>query len=115
MTKIKIPKNCLKKFKERYVTYPSIIEIETTNSKEKIETFFSKYKILWRSEVVSSDFSQITSDKLIDYDPTGIMVYIKGDYYIFILTTETNMDVSKLTLSRLKKLLKEDGNNSRTT
>jgi hypothetical protein len=115
MTKTKITKNCLKKFKQRHVTYPSIIEIRTTNCNEKIETFFIKYKILWRSEVVNSDFNQITIDKLIDYDPTGIMVYIKGGNHIFILTTETNMDVSKLTLSRLKKLLKEDGNNGRTT
>jgi len=43
------------------------------------------------------------------------MVYIKNNTHIFILTTESRMDVARLTLSRLKKILKEDGNNSRTT
>lgn len=110
-----IPKNCIKTFKSRYTTYPSILEIFSLTGSEKINQFFSKSTILWRKEWVDTlDTTKIT-DKLIDYDSSGIMVYIKNNTHIFILTTESRMDVARLTLSRLKKILKEDGNNSRTT
>lgn len=111
-----IPKNCIKTFKSRYTTYPSILErIGGLSGSDKIEQFFSKYTILWRREMTDTlDITKIT-DKLIDYDSSGIMVYIKNSTHIFILTTESRMDVAKLTLSRLKKILKEDGNNGRTT
>ena len=111
-----IPKNCIKTFKSRYMTYPSILEkISTIESSDNIEKYFSKYMILWRKEFTNDDDTTRVTDKLIDYDSTGIMVYIKEERHIFILTTESRMDVAKLTLSRLKKILKENGNNSRTT
>lgn len=102
-----IPKNCIKKFKERFKIYPSIIQFGASKSKmEEIDIFFKKYKILWRCEYIDNITGVITTDKLIDYDATGTMVYINKHYNIFILTTESNIDVVRLTLSRLNKILK---------
>lgn len=107
----KIPKNCIKSFKKRYEVYPSILDFFCTNYEEKIKSYFSKSLTLWRKETHTDDGS-VYVDTLLDYDPTGIMVYIKNNKHIFILTTENRMDVAKLTLTRLKKILKENGNNS---
>lgn len=100
-----IPKNCIKTFKNRYNTYPSILEIVSMEGSDKINEFFSNYTTLWRR--VYSDCDKVkTTDKLIDYDPTGIMIYINEGVHIFIMTTERRMDVAQLTLSRLRKILK---------
>ena len=111
-----IPKNCIKNFKKRFKIYPSVIRVGLTHNfdREKIDIFFQKYKILWRYEYVDNSTGDISIDKLIDYDSTGIFIYINRSYHIFILTTELNMDVVRLTLSILNKILKENGNNSKT-
>lgn len=104
-----IPKHCIKKFKELYVHHPSVLEVlPNPYAKDKIQTFFSKSRIVWRREYTNSSCIDFIQKKLLDYDPSGIMVYIQNDYHIFILTTEDRMDVAKLTLSRIKKIIKEN-------
>lgn len=108
----KIPKNCIKTFKKRYQVYPSVLDVFFIENTDKIKDFFNKYTILWRTESIDVEDKTSITNKLIDYDSTGIMVYIKKERHIFILATESRMDVAKLTLSRLKKILKDNGNNS---
>jgi hypothetical protein len=80
---------------------------------ELVNKFFSKSRVVWRHEVYKENNEVRTYYKLLEYDPAGVMVYIYDEVNIFILTTEDRMDVAKLTISRLKKLIRdENGNNS---
>lgn len=115
----KIPKHCIKKFKEHYTSYPSILSIPDLNINDDINKFFSKSRIVWREEHIDSDGVINTTHKLVDYDSSGVMVFISKSPTIYntgnvyILTTEARMDVAKLTISRLNKI--KNGNNSGTT
>ncbi len=108
-----IPEHCIVKFEKDHGSYPSILEMIPIHNKELLNKFFSKSRVIWRNEI-TNDIRTRTIHKLIDYDPSGVMVYINEEINIFILTTESRLDVAKLTLTRLKKL-NQDGNNSGTT
>lgn len=109
----KIPQNCIEFFKELHTYFPSVIEIGLNIKQTDVINFFSKYRVVWRTEFVNDEGKIREVDKLIDYDPSGIMVYVYDGYRIFIMTTESRIDVAKLTINRLKKLT--NGNNLGTT
>ena len=114
----KIPKHCIKKFKELYTSYPSILCLFGNIESDVVNKFFYKSRIVWREEHTDSEGYTKTTRKLIDYDSSGVMVFINDaltidDVTIYLLTTEARMDVAKLTISRLNKI--KNGNNSGTT
>lgn len=98
-----IPKNCIKKFKKTYNVYPSIFEFNDITINSDIEKYFSKFNVLWRHETFTSYGELFVEHKLLDYDSTGVMVYIYGNKHIFILSTESKINVVKLTRQNLKK------------
>lgn len=97
-----VPKNCIKKFKKQHKIEPSLIEVDNglidTN---KLKDMLNKSTTLWSYYLHNSD--GISFKKLLDYDPSGIMIYLENNDVIFILSTEEKMNVANFTLSKLKK------------
>ncbi len=93
-------------FKERYKVEPSVLYFKNEKiDKEKIEKFLSKsYLIYVDKEVIGHKIVEI--DRLVEYDSSGILIYIKEGVDIFILTTADRLNVAEFTLHNLIKLNK---------
>ena len=93
-------------FKERYKLEPSVLYFKNEKiDKEKIEKFLSKsYMIYVNKEVI--DHKIIEVERLVEYDSSGILLYIKEGVDIFILTTADRLNVAEFTLHNLIKLNK---------
>lgn len=93
-------------FKERYKQIPSLLYIKNEKiPKESLEKFLSKsYLLFINKEVVDGKIVEI--ERLVEYDPSGIFIYIKDGVDIFILTTTDRLNVAEFTLHNLIKLNK---------
>lgn len=98
-----IPKHCIKKFKTKFNSYPCFISVNKEYVKTDIEKFFSKSYLVWFNERVNAEGQKTTTERFFEYDSTGIMVYIKEDGDIFILTTTDRQGVVYYMISNLKK------------
>lgn len=98
-----IPKHCIKNFKKKFNTYPSFISVEGGYIKTDLDKFFSKSLVVWSNDIVNSEGQKNTLERFIEYDSTGIMVYIKEDGNIFILTTQSRKNVAEFMVNNLKK------------
>ena len=101
-----IDERIIRIFKERYKVEPSILYFENEKiDKEKIEKFLNKsYLIYVNKEVI--DHKIVEVDRLVEYDSSGILIYIKGGVNIFIFTTADRLNVAEFTLHNLIKLNK---------
>ena len=52
------------------------------------------------------DHKIVEVDRLVEYDSSGILIYIKGGVNIFIFTTADRLNVAEFTLHNLIKLNK---------
>lgn len=93
-------------FKERYKQIPSTLYIKNEKiSKENLEKFLSKSHLLFvNKQVVEGKI--IETERLVEYDQYGILIYIKKGEDIFILTTTDRLNVAEFTLHNLIKLNK---------
>jgi hypothetical protein len=93
-------------FKERYKQIPSSLYIKNEKiSKENLEKFLSKsYLIFVNKQVVEGKI--VETERLVEYDSNGILIYIKKAEDIFILTTTDRLNVAEFTLHNLIKLNK---------
>jgi len=93
-------------FKERYKQIPSTFYIKNENiSKENLDKFLSKsYLIFVNKQVVEGKI--VETERLVEYDSNGILIYIKKGEDIFILTTTDRLNVAEFTLHNLIKLNK---------
>lgn len=93
-------------FKEKYKLEPSVLFFKNEKiEKEKIEKFLSKsYMIYVNKEVI--DHKIVEMERLVEYDSSGILLYIKEGVDIFILTTADRLNVAEFTLHNLIKLNK---------
>jgi hypothetical protein len=93
-------------FKERYKQIPSTLYIKNEKiSKETLEKFLSKsYLIFVNKQVVEGKI--VETERLVEYDSNGILIYIKKAEDIFILTTTDRLNVAEFTLHNLIKLNK---------
>lgn len=93
-------------FKERYKQIPSTLYIRNEKiSKETLEKFLSKsYLIFVNKQVVEGKI--VETERLVEYDSNGILIYIKKAEDIFILTTTDRLNVAEFTLHNLIKLNK---------
>lgn len=93
-------------FKERYKLEPSVLYFKNEKiEKENIEKFLSKsYMIYVNKEVI--DHKIVEKERLVEYDSSGILLYIKEGVDIFILTTVDRLNVAEFTLHNLIKLNK---------
>ena len=98
-----IPEHCIKKFEERFKTYPSIIEVSKDLSKTDITKFFSKSQLFWFKYNINDEGKKVDRESFFEYDPSGIMIYIKKLDEIFILTTIDRAGVAEYMINTLKK------------
>jgi len=93
-------------FKERYKQIPSTLYIKNEKiSKETLEKFLSKSYLLFVNKQVV-DGKIVETERLVEYDSNGILIYIKKAEDIFILTTTDRLNVAEFTLHNLIKLNK---------
>ena len=93
-------------FKERYKQIPSSLYIKNENiSKENLDKFLSKSHLLFVNKQVV-DGKIVETERLVEYDSSGILIYIKKAEDIFILTTTDRLNVAEFTLHNLIKLNK---------
>lgn len=100
----KIPPHCIEIFKERFKTFPSLINIILDKPEEVINNFFKKSHLVWFNTQINDDGKKIEKEKFFEYDSSGIMVYIKGGNQIFILTTIDRLNVAEFTILNLKRI-----------
>ena len=111
-----IPEHCIDIFKSFFPEYPSVIEVGFGFTKDNIEKFISKCKTIWVEEFFDGEGKTVITKKLVLYDKTGIMAFIKNETQVFILTTIERLEVAEFSLQTLKKLNQEkNGNNTRIT
>lgn len=91
-------------FKERFKLMPSFLQIKITK-KDIVEKFFSKSHLIFVNKTVI-DGQIIETERLVEYDSNGILVYIKNGVDIFILTNPDRLNVAEFTLHNLIKLNK---------
>jgi len=99
-----IPKHCIKKFEERFKSYPSIVTINSNLIKQDLTKFFSKSQLLWSHESFDSMGEKIIQERLLEYDPTGIFIYLNSNKHIFIMTTLDRKGVADYMINTLIKL-----------
>ena len=93
-------------FKERYKQMPSTLYIKNEKiSKENLDKFLSKSHLIFVNKKVAEG-KIVETDKLVEYDVNGILIYINGIEDIFILTTTDRLNVAEFTLHNLIKLNK---------
>jgi hypothetical protein len=93
-------------FKERYKQVPSTLYIKNEKiSKETLEKFLSKSHLLFVNKQVEEG-KIVETERLVEYDSNGILIYIKKAEDIFILTTTDRLNVAEFTLHNLIKLNK---------
>ena len=98
-----IPEHCIKKFEERFKTYPSIIEVSKDLSKTDVTKFFSKSQLFWFKYNINDEGKKVDRESFFEYDPSGIMIYINKLDEIFILTTIDRTGVAEYMINTLKK------------
>jgi len=103
-----IPQNCIDTFKERFGTYPSVVEVYGEMSNENTDKLLSKSLLLWFDYFVNNEHETIYQDRLYEYDATGILILRKSKSKIFILTKVDKQNVVEYLLLQLKRLTKKD-------
>ena len=102
-----IPQHCIDTFKERFKSYPSIIQLYPTLSDEDTDKLLSKSLLLWFVYFVNNEHETIYEDRLYEYDATGILILRKSQTKIFILTRVDKLNVVDYLLLQLKRLTKK--------
>jgi len=93
-------------FKERYKQVPSTLYIKNEKiSKEILEKFLSKSYLIFVNKQVEEG-KIVETERLVEYDSNGLLIYIKKAEDIFILTTTDRLNVAEFTLHNLIKLNK---------
>jgi len=103
-----IPQNCIDAFKERFGTYPSVVEVYGEMSNEDTDKLLSKSLLLWFVYFVNNEHETIYEDRLYEYDATGILILRKSKSKIFILTKVDKQNVVEYLLLQINRLTKKD-------
>lgn len=102
-----IPQHCIDTFKERFGVHPSIVKLTLTMSNEDTDKFLSKAHLLWFENFVNEEYKIVPTDRLYEYDVTGILILLKSYNKIFILTKVDKQNVVDYILLQLKRLTKK--------
>ena len=103
-----IPQHCIDTFKERFKSYPSIIQLYPTLSDEDTDKLLSKSLLLWFDYFVNNEHETLYNDRLYEYDSAGILILRKSQTKIFILTKVDKQNVVDYILLQIKRLTKKD-------
>jgi|694.fasta_scaffold109842_3 hypothetical protein len=102
---MKVPRHCVEFFKNKFDTFPSFIGVDFDLDVISIDKITKKSKLIWLDKVISKDNNK-ENEKLIEYDSTGIMIYIKDSNCLTFLTTSDKIQNVELILSQLKRIKK---------
>lgn len=91
-------------FIDKFKSYPSVIELNLSKTRESINKFLSKSELVWINEFIGDDNKKHTKEKFVIYDSTGIMIYINEELTLFILTTIDRYEVAEFSIQTLKRL-----------
>ena len=104
-----IPNHCIEKFKKTFNQEPSIISIEINDS-DKFDLMTKKSMVLWFSSQLSIEDKFVFNEKLVEYDSTGIYIYMNNlgtkTQLVFLVTVDRK-NVAEFTI---KQLIKEKNN-----
>lgn len=100
-----IPKHCIEFFKDKFNTYPSFIGLSFQLENLMIKKINEKSKLLWLNKTVTKDEKK-ENEKFLEYDSTGILIYIKDENLVTFLTTSEKIQNVELILSQLKRIKK---------
>lgn len=98
-----IPEHCIEIFKKRHTFYPYFISVNSDYIKADLNKFFSKSIRIWENIRINANGDKNIIERFLEYDQSGIMVYIKEGKDIFILTTGDRLNVAEFMISNLKK------------
>lgn len=98
-----IPEHCIEIFKKKFSFYPTFISVNPEYIKVDLDTFFTNSTVIWTNERINADGKRNIIEKFIEYDSTGIMIYIKEGKGIFILTRGDRKSVADYMITKLKK------------
>lgn len=99
-----IPQHCIDLFKERFGSYPSMIDYSPVLDKSDVDRLLSKSHLIWYQDYVDNKKDIIPRHKLYEYDSTGIFIYVKYIGKIFILTKVDKKNVVDFTIQQLNKI-----------
>jgi len=102
---MKVPRHCVEFFKNKFETFPSFIGVDFDLDVISIDKITKKSKLIWLDKVISKDNNK-ENEKLIEYDSTGIMIYIKDSNCLTFLTTSEKIQNVELIISQLKRIKK---------
>lgn len=97
------PQHCIDKFQERFKKYPSFVNIELGN-KDVLDKFLLKSEDLWVNSIVEDNKIK-KIERLVEYDPTGIFIYLNlsDKIYVTFLTTLDRYSVAEFSINKLIK------------
>lgn len=100
---MRVPQHCIDKFQEQYKRYPSFISFEL-DREELIEKFLSKSQELWVASIIKDDKIK-KIERLVEYDPTGIFIYVNlsDNITVTLLTTLDRYSVAEFSINKLIK------------
>lgn len=98
-----IPEHCVEIFKKRFTFYPNLISVNPEYVKVDLDKFFSKSLQVWVNLRINAEGQKTFVERFLEYDSSGIMIYIKEGHGIFILTTGDRFNVAEYMISNLKK------------
>jgi hypothetical protein len=101
-----IPKHCIELFREKFNTYPSTVEVHISINNDNFKKILNKSQLLWYEDIFNDNGEIKSKNKLFEYDSTGILIYIKEECNIFIMTKVDKKNIVDFTLQQLKKLKK---------
>jgi hypothetical protein len=90
-------------FKEKYKLIPSTLYLKNEKiPKENLDNFLNKFYLVYtKKEVIDNKIVEI--ERLVEYDPNGILIYVKNSVDIFIYTTSDRLNVAEFALYNLIK------------
>ena len=97
-----IPTHIIDKFRDRFKHYPTIIKVDPNYIKSDLDKVFKKSNVFWLTSEITSEGDINVKQKALEYDPSGIYVYINSDNTVFILTTMDRKNVSDFMVNSLK-------------
>jgi hypothetical protein len=104
-----IPQNCIDIFKEKFNSFPSIVDVNPSINKEDSDKFYGKHHLLWFQTLVNDEHNVVYQNRLYEYDSTGILILRKSDTKIFILTKADKQNAVDFLLQQIKRLtIKKD-------
>lgn len=98
-----IPEHCIEIFKKRHEQYPHLISVNQEYIKIDLDKFLSKSTYIWTNTRINAEGKKNILERFIEYDSSGIMIYIKEGQGIFILTRGDRLNVSEYIVSKLNK------------